>query len=87
MPTELELPRPHRLGRVRDDPLRKVALHAADHVMCARLPAFADDTEGVVLHDGRAADAAQQTLLHAAVKLEDRHFGRGLNLRREFWRV
>lgn len=56
--TELELPRPHRLRRIGHEAFRKVALHAADHVVAARLAALADDAERVILHDGSTADPA-----------------------------
>ena len=85
--TELELPGPHRFGRVADDSLGKVALDPTYHIMGPRLAALADDPEGVVLHDGRAADPAQQTLLHPAVKFEDGHFWRGLNAREQLFEV
>ena len=71
--TEFEFAGPHRLGRVVYDALGKVALDPTDHVMGTALPSFADDPESVVLHDGRAADAAEQALLHPPVKLEDGH--------------
>jgi hypothetical protein len=76
--TELQLPCPHRLRRVRHQLLGEVPLHTADHVVVRRVLALADDAEGVVLEHGRAADAAEQALLHAAVEAEDGDLGRRL---------
>lgn len=45
--------------------------------MCG-FPALADDAEGVVLHHGRAADPAEETLLHPALEFEDGNFRRRL---------
>jgi hypothetical protein len=39
--------------------------------------ALADDAKGVILHDRGATNAAQETLLHATVELEDGYLGRG----------
>jgi hypothetical protein len=44
-----------------------------------RFAALADETKGVVLHNGGAANAAQEALLHATVEAEDCYFGGGLN--------
>jgi len=76
--TELELARPHGPRRVLDQIACEIALHAANHVVAARLAALADDTEGVVLHDGCTADSTEEALLHAALELEDRDLGGGL---------
>jgi len=43
--------------------------------MAIRLTALRDDTKSMVLHDGGAADAAQQALLHAALELNHRNLG------------
>jgi hypothetical protein len=72
--TELELTGPYCLGWVGDEVLGEVALDTADHVVVRCLAALADDAEGVVLHDGGAADAAEKTLLHAALEAEDCDF-------------
>ena len=74
--TELELTCPDGLGRVGDEILGEVALHTANHIVMCRLATLADDAEGVVLHDGCAADAAQKTLLHAAFEAKHCDFGR-----------
>lgn len=74
--TKLQLPSPNRLGRVGDKGLRKVALDTTDHVVMLCLSTLANDTKGMVFHDRGAADAAQQTLLHPALELEDCDLGR-----------
>jgi hypothetical protein len=74
--TKLELTCPYCLGWVSDEAFGEVALHTADHVVVCRLATLADDAEGVVLHDRCATDAAQKTLLHAALEAEDCDFGR-----------
>jgi predicted short-subunit dehydrogenase-like oxidoreductase (DUF2520 family) len=56
--TELEFTSPYCLGWVGDEVLGEVALDTADHVVVRCLAALAYDAEGVVLHDGCAADAA-----------------------------
>ena len=90
-PTKLELASPHGPRRVRDQVLGEVPLHAADHVVAAGPAALADDAERVVLHDGGAADAPEEPLLHAALELEDGDFGGRLNaflvcrLARQIW--
>ena len=76
--TELELSGPHRPGRIGHEVLGEVALDTADHVVTAGLAALADDTEGVVLHNGRAADTAEKPLLHSALELEDGNLWRRL---------
>lgn len=73
--TELKLARPDCLGRVGDEPSCEVALHAANHVVVWGVAALADDAEGVVFHYGCAADAAKETLLHAALEADDCYFG------------
>jgi hypothetical protein len=40
-----------------------------------RLATLADDTKGVVLHDGSPADSAQEALLHAPVESQDGNLG------------
>jgi hypothetical protein len=76
--TKLELTGPERLGGILDQATGEVALHTANHVVNAGLAAFADQAEGVILHDGGPADAAEQTLLHAALELDDGDLRGGL---------
>jgi len=75
---KLELARPDCFRRVVDQALGEVALDAADHVVVLGVPALGDDAEGVVFHDGGAADAAEEALLHAPVEAEDCYFWGGL---------
>jgi hypothetical protein len=83
--TEFEFARPHGFRRVRDEVLGEVALHAADHVVVRGFAAGAYDAEGVVLHDRCAANAAEETLLHASLEFDDGYLGRGdLNLDGDF---
>jgi hypothetical protein len=83
--TKFEFARPYGLGWVGDKVLGEVALDATDHVVVCGFAAGAYDAESVVLHDGCAADATQETLLHAALELDDGHLGRGnLNLDGDF---
>lgn len=77
--TELEFSGPQRLRRIGNQIPSEVALDAANHVVAAGFSALADDAKGVVLHNGRAADAAQQALLHPALKLDNGHLGRRLD--------
>lgn len=69
--SELEFSCPECSRRVVDEAASEVALHTADHVVILRVLALGDDTECVVLHDARAADTAEEALLHAAVKSND----------------
>lgn len=73
--TEFQLPCPHGFGRVGNEASSEVTLHTANHVVAAGLAAFADDAKSMVFHDGCAADAAEKTLLHAALELEDCNLG------------
>jgi hypothetical protein len=75
--TEFELASPHGFGRVHNEVLGEVALDAADHVVVWGLATCAYDAECVVFHDRSAADAAEETLLHAALEAEDGDFWRG----------
>jgi hypothetical protein len=75
--TEFELASPYGLGRVRDEVLGEVALDAADHVVVCGLATCAYNAECVVFHDGGAAYAAEEALLHAALEAKDGDFGRG----------
>jgi hypothetical protein len=53
-------------------------------VVCG-LATCAYDAEGVVFHDGRAADATEETLLHATLEAEDGDFrGGDFNLNSDF---
>jgi hypothetical protein len=74
--TEFEFASPHGLGRVRNEVFGEVALDAADHVVVCGLATCAYDAECVIFHDGGAADAAEETLLHTALEAEDSDFGR-----------
>jgi hypothetical protein len=74
--TKLELSSPYCLRWVGYEVLSEVALNAADHVVMRRLTALTNDAKGVVLHDRRAADSAQETLLHATFETEDCNFWR-----------
>lgn len=56
--TEFQFPCPDGFRRVGNEVSGEVSLDATDHVVVCGFTAFTDDAEGVVLHDGRAADAA-----------------------------
>ena len=58
MHTKLKLSRPNSLRRVGDEVLCEVSLNTADHVMVGGIAFLTDDTKGVVLHDGCAADSS-----------------------------
>jgi hypothetical protein len=72
--TELQLSSPDSLGRVVNEGLGEVPLYTTDHVVTIRLPSFADDTKCVILHDRRATDSSEETLLHSALELQDCDF-------------
>ena len=65
-------------GHIRDEAACPVTLHTSDDVMAATLDTLRDDTETVVLHRSRAADASKETLLYALAELDDRNTIRGL---------
>ena len=79
--TKLELPSPHRLGRIVNHLLCKVSLHSADHVVSVRTDPLANDAKSMILHNRGTADSPQQTLLHAPSELQDRNLGRWLHTR------
>lgn len=76
--TKLQLAGPNSLGGILDQLGSKVSLHTANHVMIWGFASFRNDAEGVVLHDGCARDAAEETLLHASVEAQDSDAGGGL---------
>ena len=67
--THLHLTSPESLRRVRDKATSPVTLHTGDDVVGIALNTLGNDTEAVILHGGRAADAAQETLLNTLLLL------------------
>ena len=66
----LHLTSPEVLRNICDDTASPVALRAGNDVVAATRDALRDDTETVVLHDGGAADTAEETLLNALLELD-----------------
>ena len=52
-----------------------VALDTCDDVVASALNSFRNNTEAVVLHDRRTADAAEEALLNALLELDDCYAG------------
>lgn len=77
--SELHLSSPYEFGWVFDKALREVTLDTADHIMIRSVPAFANDSESMVLHDRGTTDSTQETLLHTASETENGDLWRGLN--------
>ena len=74
----LHLTSVQELRRVRNKTASPITLHTSDDVVGAAGDALRDDTETVVLHRSRAADASKETLLDSLTKLDNRNTIRGL---------
>ena len=61
--------------RVGNETASPVALYTGNDVVRIRLDTLRNDTETVVLHDGAAANAAEQTLLDTLLEFDDRDLG------------
>lgn len=65
------------LRGVGDETAGPVPLHTSDDVVRIRLDTLRDDTEAVILHDGAAADTAEEALLDTLLEFDDSDPGRG----------